>query len=235
MDPGWVAVAALAGGLAGLCVPTLLRRLPDPAPDVPWAPAPEHRALAARRGLPVRTAAAGILAGGLLGGWVSAPWPLLLWLALLPFAILLAIVDWHTQRLPRRVVLPLTAVAVLVVAAVELSVGDPDRLWRALIGLLVARSFFWVLWWIRSAGMGFGDVRLAGLLGLLLAHLGVGEALVGIYSSFLLFGIPGLGLALLRRDRAVLRTAYPFGPFLLAGALVGAACGDLVWRGLTGG
>lgn len=235
MDPVWTGTAALAGAVGGLTVPWLLRRLPDPVPEVPWAPEPEHAALAARPGLALRSALAGLVAGAVLGAFLDAPWPLLLWLSLVPFGILLAVVDWHTKRLPRRVVLPLTAYALVVIAVVELTVGDPGSLLRAVVGMLVARSLIWVLWWIRSAGMGFGDVRLTALLGLLLAHIGVAEAVVGLYAAFLLFGIPGLALAIVRRDRQVLRTAYPFGPFLLAGALVGVAVGAPVWRGLTGG
>ena len=50
---------------------------------------------------------------------------------------------------------------------------------RAVLGLLAARSVFWALWWIHSAGLGFGDVRLAGLLGLELAWFGWGELAVG--------------------------------------------------------
>ena len=71
--------------------------------------------------------------------------------------------------------------------------------------------------------MGFGDVRLAALLGLALGHVGWAELLVGVYSGFLVFGLPGLLLALVRWDRALLRTAFPFGPFMLVGALLGAA------------
>lgn len=227
--------AALAGAVGGALVPALLRRLPDPDPEIPFAPDPPHAELADRPGLMLRYAVIGLLGGAVLGASLSAPWPLLLWLTLVPFGILLSVVDWHTKKLPRRVVLPLTAYALVVIAAVELSVGDPQRLWSALIGLAVARTAIWVLWFIRSAGMGFGDVRLAALLGLLLAHLGVGQAVVGLYSGFLLFGIPGLALAVLRRDRRVLRTPYPFGPFLIGGALLGVAVGEPVWRSLTGG
>ena len=45
--------------------------------------------------------------------------------------------------------------------------------------------------------------------------------MVGTYASFLLFGLPGLVVALARRDRSLLRTAYPFGPSMLVGAVVG--------------
>ena len=90
---------------------------------------------------------------------------------------------------------------------------------------MIARSLFWLLWFIHSAGMGFGDVRLAALLGLALGHLGWAELLVGVYSGFLVFGLPGLLLAIVRRDRRLLRTAFPFGPFMVAGALVGVLTG----------
>jgi len=234
VDPLWVTTAAVGGLLSGLVVPALLRRLPDPVPEIPLVLPPSHIDLASRPGLALRCAVAGTLAGAVLGAAIPGPWPLLLWLALAPFGLLLAVVDWHTQRLPRRVVLPLTAGAVLVTAVVELSAGRPDALVRALVGLVVARTLVWVLWFVRSAGMGFGDVRLTALLGFLLAHLGVGEAVVGLYSAFLLFGVPGLLLAIWRRDRGVLRTAYPFGPFLLAGAVLGAGAGQRLWSLIAG-
>lgn len=235
VDPVWLATAGAAGAAGGLLVPPLLARLPDGEPEVPFALPPTHAALAARPGFALRCAVLGLLAGLVLGWYLDAPWPLLLWLPLVPVGLLLAVVDWHTRRLPRVVVLPATAYAVLVVAAVELAAGDPAALVRALVGLVVARSVVWLLWFVRSAGMGFGDVRLTALLGLGLAHLGVGEAVVGLYAAFLLFGALGLGLAVARRDRRLLRQAHPFGPFLLAGALVGVAWGDAVWGSLTAG
>ena len=96
---------------------------------------------------------------------------------------------------------------------------------RALVGLVAARSIYWVLWFVHSAGMGFGDVRLAALLGLVLGRAGWAELVVGTYAPFLLFAVPGLLLALVRRDRSLLRAAYPFGPFMVLGALVGLVAG----------
>lgn len=221
-------MAAIAGTGGGLAVPWLLRRLPDPEPEIPWAPDPQHGDLAARPGLALRCAVIGLVSGVVLGWCLPGPWPLVLWLSLLPFGILLGVVDWHTKKLPRRVVLPATAYALVLIAVVELAQGRPDTLLRAMLGMLVARTVIWLMWWIRSAGMGFGDVRLTALLGLLLAQVSIGAAVVGLYAAFLLFALPFLGLALVRRDRSVWRTAYPFGPFLLAGALVGVAYGSLV-------
>jgi len=75
------------------------------------------------------------------------------------------------------------------------------------------------------AGVGFGDVRMVGWLGFVLGHVGPTAALVGLYVPFLLFGVPGLLLALVRRDRSLLRRAFPFGPFLVAGAVLGVVVG----------
>ena len=93
------------------------------------------------------------------------------------------------------------------------------------VAMLALRSFYWVLWFVHSAGMGFGDVRLAALLGLVLGRAGWAELVVGTYAPFLLFAVPGLLLALVRRDRSLLRAAYPFGPFMVLGALVGLVAG----------
>jgi leader peptidase (prepilin peptidase)/N-methyltransferase len=59
--------------------------------------------------------------------------------------------------------------------------------------------------------------------------------LAGVYAAFLAFAVPGLLLAVLRRDRGVLKASYPFGPFLLAGALAGVVLGAPLWSGLVSG
>ena len=98
---------------------------------------------------------------------------------------------------------------------------------RALLVMLVARSLFWVLWAVLGgAGMGFGDVRLAAPVGLVLGWLGPGAALgSGSGSACSIFGLPGL-LAGHRRGGtgALMKKPFPFGPFMIVGALVG-----LVW------
>jgi len=232
------AVAALLCALGGLLVPLLVARLPEPAPDPAHAdegPKETYAAIAALPRLRTGVVLAAGVAGGLVGLATGWTWDLLLLLPLVPVGVALAVVDWRTRLLPSRVVLPATGVALLLVGVLWLLERDTDALVRALVGLVVARSFFWLLWRIRSSGMGFGDVRLAALLGLALAHLGWAELVVGLYAGFLVFAVPGLVLAVLRRDREVLRTAYPFGPFLLIGALVGVVTGPLLWASLVTG
>ena len=77
-----------------------------------------------------------------------------------------------------------------------------------------------------------GDVRLSGVLGLVLGYLGWGPLLVGVYAGFLLGGVGGGLLTLLR---VVDRKAYPFGPFMLLGALVGVLWGSSIGELYIGG
>ena len=236
MDVAAALASAAFCGTAALGVPALIARLPEPEPDPEHAhegPKEPYAAMATLPWLRVTAVVAAAVSGGLVGLSTGWTWSLLLLLPLVPVGVALAVVDWRTRLLPSRIVLPATAVGLVLVGVVWLVDRDTDAVVRALLGLVVGRSVFWLLWRIRSSGMGFGDVRLAALLGLALGHLGWGQLVVGLYAGFLLFGVPGLLLAILRRDRAVLRTAYPFGPFLLAGALVGVLAGAALWENLV--
>lgn len=238
MSPDAAAAAAALCGVAGLAAAPLLRRLPEPEPDPRYAhegPKQPYVEMAAEPGVRVGIPVVSALAGAVVGLDLGWDWALLLVLPLVPVGVLLSLVDRRTRLLPSRIVLPATVLALLLVLACWLAEGDTDALVRAGIGLVAARSAFWLLWWIRSSGLGFGDVRLAALLGVVLGYLGWGQLLVGLYAGFLLFGVPGLVLAVVRRDRALLRAAYPFGPFLLLGALVGIVLGDEVWARLVTG
>jgi leader peptidase (prepilin peptidase)/N-methyltransferase len=232
----------LVAGLGGLLVPVLIASVPEPAPREPAEPAePEEDAplvdpaadepaklpyadIAARPGIRVRSAVVSAVSGGLLGAATGLDWPLLWLLPLAPVGVALSVIDWHTKLLPRRIVVPATLATILVMLVVGLATDEREALVRALVAMLVARSFFWVLWFVRSAGMGFGDVRLAAPVGLVLGWLGWGALAIGLWTSFLAFALPALVVVLARRDRTLLKRSFPFGPFMVLGALVG-----LVW------
>ncbi len=224
----FAAVGAGLAGVSGLGVVPLIRAIPEPSPKpnpegVPKEPYVEIAALPRVVPWSVLVCA---LSGAIVGLSVGRVAELVLWLPLVPVGVALALVDLRTRLLPAVVVWGATAwvvVAGVVIAVVERS---PDDLIRAAIGLLVARSFFWLLWLIYPRGMGFGDVRLAAVLGFVLAHAGWAEFLVGLYSAFPMLGVPGLVLALATWDRAQLKEAYPFGPAMLAGALLGLSVGQ---------
>lgn len=249
-----LAAGALGGAVGvatGLVVPWVIRRLPEPPP----VPQPEEGAeltpaqkvlldegpkelyadLGALPRLSLLTAAVSAVAGALIGWVTGLDWLLLLLLPLAPIGTLLAVVDFRTRLLPRVVVIPATLAAIAYGLVAWPLTGDSESLVRGLIGMVAARVVFWMLWFIRSAGMGFGDVRLSALLGFVLAYVGWPEYALGLYSGFLLFAVPGLLLALVRRDRSMLKKAYPFGPFLLLGALLGIVVGDPLLGGLAVG
>ena len=229
-------VSAVCGAVGGWFVPALIGRVPEPKPEPEPKPDTEPKEpyadIAALPGLAWKSALVSAACGGLVGAAVGLEWALVILAPLVPVSVALAVVDWRTRLLPTRLVLPATGVAILLGLAGWAVTRDPDALIRAAIALVVVRSVFWVLWWFHSAGMGFGDVRLAALLGFALGQLGWGEVVVGVYSGFLVFGLPGLLLAIARRDRALLKSAFPFGPFMLVGALIGILVGSAVLSSL---
>lgn len=226
-----VAVAALACAVGGLLMARVVALLPEPAPDPEVSateqlkqheqPKQPYAELARRPSFVRALVVVSSVAGAVLAWAVGLDWRLLLVLPLAVVGAALGLVDLRTRLLPTRLVLPATGFALGYGLLAWPLTGSAEALVRSLIGLVVVRSVFWVLWFVRPTGMGFGDVRLSALLGFVLAYLGWAELVVGIYLPFLLFGVPGLVLALVRRDRSLLRANYPFGPFLLLGALIG--------------
>lgn len=240
-------VAGLLAAILGWFVPQLIALIPEPEPEpdeegdadgqsatalVPLPPKIPYVELAARPGLAGWTALFSAVSGAVVGASVGQEWSLVFLVPLVPVCVALAVIDWQTRLLPTRLVLPAHAAVILVAAAVAFGTDDTDALVRALIGMLVVRSIFWVLWWFRSSGMGFGDVRLAALLGFALGYLGWAELLIGMYAGFVVFIVPGLVIAIVRRKRSFLRTRLPFGPAMIVGALLGLAIGPWIAGGL---
>lgn len=229
-----VLLAAVGCGLAGLAVPALVRSVPEPPPAEdadPDAPVKEtYAAIAALPGLAWRSALVAAASGALVAVAAGATWHLLVLLPLVPVGVALGVVDWRTHLLPKRLVVPSYALVVVLVLAAWAASGDVADLRRAALGWLVAGGVFFVLWFIHPAGLGYGDVRLAGVLGIALGHVGWAELFVGLYAGFLVGGLGGL---VLRRVSERRRTEYPFGPFMLLGVLVGLLLGPLAagWRG----
>jgi leader peptidase (prepilin peptidase)/N-methyltransferase len=153
-------------------------------------------------------------------------WHLPAYLYLAAVAVALALIDVDVHRLPDRIVLPSYVVgAVLLVAASALE-HDYAALLRAAIGLAALWLMYFALALVYPGGMGFGDVKLAGLLGMYLAWLGWPQLVVGAFLAFLLGGVVGGALMAVRR--AWRRSRIPFGPFMLLGSAIGIAAGDAV-------
>lgn len=150
---------------------------------------------------------------------------LAVWLLLAPFAVLLALVDRNVHRLPDHLTLPLAAASAALLGIAAL-LPDAGGSWpTALLGGLALGACYFVLFVINPNGMGFGDVKLALSLGVVLGWYGWLLLFVGAFAGFLFGSLYGLGLMALRRANR--KSAIPFGPFMIAGALVGVALGAL--------
>ena len=133
--------------------------------------------------------------------------------------VALTVIDLQVRRLPNAIVLPsypVVAVLLAVSAAVE---GDWWAFVRALIGGAILFAFFFALAYFYPAGMGFGDVKLAGIVGGVLAYLSWSALVIGAFAGFLIGAVAGLTLMAIKR--AGRKTAIPFGPSMIAGAFVG--------------
>ncbi|WP_406862858.1 A24 family peptidase [Streptomyces sp. HUAS MG47] len=150
---------------------------------------------------------------------------LAVWLLCAPFAVLLAVVDLRVHRLPDHLTLPLAVAAPLLLGAAALVPGAAGSFAYALLGGLVLGAAYFLLFVINPNGMGFGDVKLALSLGVLLGWYGWGILFAGAFAGFLFGGAYGFGLVLLRKANR--KSHIPFGPFMIGGALLGVLFGAL--------
>lgn len=134
----------------------------------------------------------------------------------------LSVIDWRTQRLPRRLIY-LTAACCGVLLVVASLVDDRPRRIAGMalggLGALLSVGFIYV---VSRGGLGDGDVRLAGLIGMVLGYWGWRSVAVGLTLGFM-FGASG-GLVAVALGKATLRSHIPFGPFLAAAAVISAVC-----------
>jgi leader peptidase (prepilin peptidase)/N-methyltransferase len=142
-------------------------------------------------------------------------------------SIALALIDLDTHRLPDPIVLPAYLVAAVLLGAAALVTGDYGRLLGAGVGLVALWGAYFLMAMLYPGGMGFGDVKLAGVLGLFLGWLGWGPLVVGSFAAFLLGGV--FALVLLATRRVNRKGGIPFGPWMLAGAWVGILAGESIW------
>ncbi|NKS97063.1 prepilin peptidase [Rhodococcus hoagii] len=151
--------------------------------------------------------------------------PAYLWFAVVGIA--LAVIDIDCKRLPNsssyRRTRSYSPAWQWVPSSRRLS-----ALLRAAIGAAVLFGFYFVLALIYPAGMGFGDVKLAGVIGAVLAYLSYGTLLVGAFLAFLVAALVGLIILVTRRGR--IGTTIPFGPYMIAAAVVAILAADPLAR-----
>lgn len=182
--------------------------------------------LAVRQPVPLRTAAAAVVTGALFGGAavrfgahvVLAPFCVF-------FAMLVAVssTDLTHRLVPRRLIygaLVLIVPLLVVTAAVE---SDFGPLAGSAVAGAAAFAVFFALWWFVPRGMGYGDVRLAGAIGLTVGYLSLLHAYVAFLAGFVIGMV--FGLVLMVRAGTGRRTRIPFAPSLSAGAVIAVLWG----------
>ncbi len=154
--------------------------------------------------------------GTLLSVWAVPVYAYFIWLA-----IVLSIVDFRELRLPNKYVYPaygFVTLGLILPSAI-------DNLWQALTEAalcgVVGLALFMLLHVVYPSGLGMGDVKLAGIIGLITGWVSWGTALVALMFAFFLSAI--VSIILLATRKATMKSALPFGPFMLGGAILAIA------------
>lgn len=218
-------VLAGSGLLAGIVGPLIIRRLPEPSGAA--GAKPLYRDIASAPWLAPWLAVAGSVIGAVAGagiGWNVALWP---WLCVIPLGVVLSYIDLRTRLLPTRLVAPSYVVVVALIGVAAVVDGRTDVLVRAGIGWLVVGGLYFIPWLIFPKGVGYGDVRLSGILGLALGCVGWQAIVLGAWLGFLLGGVSGL---FLRPFTGLKMNAH--GPAMVLGAVLGVVFGVPVMHAL---
>ena len=151
--------------------------------------------------------------------------------------ISLTMIDLDIGRLPNAIVYPSYLLLAALLTAAALVQHDPAALLRAAVGAVALFLFYFAAAWLYPGGMGFGDVKLAGIVGGVLAFVSYPALAVGAFAAFFLGSV--IGLVRIASRRSTVRSSMPFGPFMIAGALlaifVGQAVGNFYSQVALGG
>ncbi len=184
---------------------------------------------------PSRTVAASVITGALFAG---AALRFGAHLSLAPFCVFFALLvvtsvtDLSHRLVPRRLVYP----ALLVIIPLLVMAAGVDHEWYhlpgAAIGGVVSFIAFFTVWFLVPRGMGFGDVRLAGVIGMTVGWLNLLHVYVAFLSGFILGML--LGVALMGLFSSGRRTRIPFAPALSAGAVIAVFWGSQMAQAFFG-
>ncbi len=219
LGAGGVVLLVLAAAVPVLLATRpVLVRLPEPAEPEGKAP---YEALPTPRFVVTCAALSAACAGLVALTLPVATWPL--WWVLCAPGLVLVAVDARTTWLPLGLTRVVWAAAVGAAGLVTFLAGV-EVLGRAVLGAGAAALLYLVLWRVSRGGLGFGDVRLAPVLGAASAAVGWPT----LFATLLLGSLvgAGVGVVLALRGR---REAFAYAPSMLAGAFL--ACGVRVLSG----
>jgi leader peptidase (prepilin peptidase)/N-methyltransferase len=126
----------------------------------------------------------------------------------------LAVIDACTKRLPNRIMFPLYGFGAVGLTLASAVGHEWTRLIVAALSAALLYGLFWLFWFFGP--MGFGDVKLVGMLGLFLGWVGLPAVIAGLLLGMLAAAFTGIGMMIVRK--ATLKTELAYGPYLIAGS-----------------
>jgi leader peptidase (prepilin peptidase)/N-methyltransferase len=222
-----VAGCAAGGAIVGVVLDAVVSRIPGPA--VMPEPADATRALAVRSEAPpaaLERLATGGVTAILLGAAAARLGPapdLAAYCVLFAGLVAVSVADIRVGLVPRKVLYPTLVLMTVALTAAAAVAGDWRPLADAAAGGAVAFFAFFAVWWLSPRAMGFGDVRLAGVVGAGLGWLGFYQVYLGFLTAFVVGA--GIGLVKMAVQGTGRKTVLPFGPALAVGAVVGVLWG----------
>jgi len=158
--------------------------------------------------------------------WCGLAWQLPAFLYLAAIAVALSAIDLDVKRLPDAIVLPSYVVALALLLLPAVAEGRWLDLLHGVLTGLALFAFYFLLAVIYPAGMGFGDVKLSGVLGLYLGWVSWPLAILATFAAFLLGSV--VGVVVIVRGKGGRKTKVPFGPFMLLGTFLALFFGQPV-------
>lgn len=160
----------------------------------------------------------GAVFGAAIGARFGTRADLPAFLYLAAIAPVLGAIDAATRRLPDRVLLPAYPLTVVLLGFAAWRNGDAGALWRALLAAALLFAVFLAVALVAPGSLGFGDVKLAGVLGLFTGFLGWSTVWLAMMAAFGLAAVYVVVRALVRRGGR--GRVLPLGPALLLGTLI---------------
>jgi len=152
---------------------------------------------------------------GLLAWRFGATAELLAFSVLALFGMRLAMIDLKELRLPTALIMPVYPATLGLLGLAAAANGSYLDLLRAVLGMVVLPAAYLAVAVVSRGGIGGGDIRLAGPVGLVLAWQSWTAVAAGTVIAFLYANIATL--VILANGRAIRHTQVPFGPAMLAG------------------
>ncbi len=241
IEPAFLVLLAISGPVIGVFLNVVIVRVPAGQSVIHPRPGCTHceGAIGLRDSIPVlswvvlrgrcRRCGASISAGRPLVEWANG----VLWvaagvrfgphlivvpyLALFSVLLVLAVIDLELYILPNKITYPAILVSLGLIPLLSAVLGHPGWATRALIGGAGYFLFLFIPALIYPKGMGFGDVKMAGLMGLYLGWIHPVLALLSLVIASVIGLVAGLVVLLVRRGKS---RPYPFGPWLALGCVL---------------